>query len=404
MTSDNVTGSGSWLYTMSSLLVERNIKLYNIVCSSSIKNIIPSCSNGIVEWIVPDNGKRREGLPSSNTIQSIQKLVAEIQPDILHIWGMEGCYAMMAAKGLFEFPVLLDIQGLLFTCAESFYGDLSFCERLSCIGIREAIRISSMPMFRYIYLRRRGEEEKYILSHIKNISTQSDWVRSNIAPYISNKSKIYSTKIIVRNEFLIDKPISPMYNHSLSIIFNPAIFKGFDVILKALNIVRSHYPDVILKVIGNFENNLPFYKKQGYIKFCEKLITKYRLANNILFAGKQDAKGMVEIICSTDIFIQPSFVESYSLALAEAMRLGKPSVVAYAGAMPELASNNNNAIFYSPKDYRSCANAILKLFGSRVLCDRFSKNAFEIARERENTTDVVETQLSIYRDILSKIG
>ena len=100
-----------------------------------------------------------------------------------------------------------------------------------------------------------------------------------------------------------------------------------------------------------------------------------------------------------NVFVQSSYVESYSLALAESMAIGVPSVVSYAGAMPELAEENRMALFYSPSDYYKCAYQIERLLDNEELANNLSHNARELAIERNSVEFVVKKQISIYNAI-----
>ena len=64
---------------------------------------------------------------------------------------------------------------------------------------------------------------------------------------------------------------------------------------------------------------------------------------------------MIGELLNCNVCVMPSFIETYCLAFAEAMMVGVPVVVSFAGAMPELAEHNKEAMFYNPLDHITCA-------------------------------------------------
>ena len=104
----------------------------------------------------------------------------------------------------------------------------------------------------------------------------------------------------------------------------------------------------------------------------------------------------------THVMIHSSFVESYSLALAESMVVGVPSVVAWSGAMPELAQDGKEALFYSPTDYRRCAWLVCRLVDNVELAESVSSLARKRGLERNTTSSVVEHQVECYRRVIDE--
>ena len=132
------------------------------------------------------------------------------------------------------------------------------------------------------------------------------------------------------------------------------------------------------------------------------MIKKLQLTKNIIFTGPQSADGIIETMHKCIGMVQTSYVESYSLAVAEAQAVGVPSIISYAGAMPELAENNISGMFFSPGDYVSCASKMIELIESKELAIKLSGNAYELAHERNNDSIVLSTQLKIYEQILKQ--
>ncbi|MEM4166721.1 MAG: glycosyltransferase [Candidatus Bilamarchaeaceae archaeon] len=131
-------------------------------------------------------------------------------------------------------------------------------------------------------------------------------------------------------------------------------------------------------------------------------IKRLGLCRNVNFLGLLDADSIIKQLYSSSLVVVPSFIETYSLALAEAMYLGVPVVASYAGAMPELAKDGESALFLPIGDPVSCAMQIDRVLSGQNLAKKLSENARKIGLVRNNKESVLKKQLNIYNDILSK--
>ena len=99
----------------------------------------------------------------------------------------------------------------------------------------------------------------------------------------------------------------------------------------------------------------------------------------------------------------PSFIESYSLALAESMMVGTPSVVSYAAAMPEFAKDNEQVLFYDSLDVISCAARIENIFVHKDLSERLSLNSRLRKLKDCDKIETLRIQLDNY-DVISHMN
>jgi glycosyltransferase involved in cell wall biosynthesis len=111
---------------------------------------------------------------------------------------------------------------------------------------------------------------------------------------------------------------------------------------------------------------------------------------------------LIERLHRTSAVAIPSFVESYSMSLAEAMLVGVPVVVAHAGAMPEMVQDGVSGLVFSPGDETMCAWQLERIFRDPALASRLSYSARHIGLQRNDAAAVVGHQLDIYREVLSR--
>ena len=170
------------------------------------------------------------------------------------------------------------------------------------------------------------------------------------------------------------------------------------IIIKAVALLKQKYPHIKLKLAGTI--NVGNKILDGYSVFLNHLIKKYGLQDNVVYLGSLDENQIIQQLLDTNACVIPSFIETYCLAFAESMIVGVPTIASFAGAMPELAENGKEALFYNSVDYYTCAALIDKVLQDEELAERLSENG-RLRRMRENNMDnVVQTQLNIYKDIL----
>lgn len=404
LTSGASKATGTWLHSMAAALVERDVELYNITQNGAVKTIVRRDTEDIQQWVLPVYSLHK-GLPNGQHIDEICSIVAGIKPDIVHIWGIEGYWGLLSARGYIKGNVLLEIQGIKETCARVFYGGLPFVEKVKTIRVRELLRPSlSLMSLRRDFVKWSRYEHEMLRTH-QHISTHSDWVRAWISQYTQQGCQVHYTQRIVRKEFLETeiwhKPDNPK---DAPVIFTmssgPDAYKGIHDAIRAVGMLKKYYPNVQLMIAGNFGIDKPFYRKPGYTKYLQALIKRENVEGNVVFIGSLNASQIIEQIHQSNAMLQTSYVESYSLAVSEAMMAGIPLVVSYAGAMPELAQDRAAALFYTPSDFFTCAYRLKMIFESEELAKTLSVTARSIAEKRNVASVLGDLQINIYKEVI----
>ena len=394
-----IQSSGTWLISMGNALISTGkVELYNI-CPTSNKNKYYKNENinKISQWNVPIEKLDKCGLPSKKTIKYIQDIVDELNPDIIHIWGVENYWGLLSSRKLIKGNVLLEIQGLKYACAKVFFGGLIFKEKIKCIGIKEILYPNKSIFASKNRFEKWSKFEFEIIKYHCNISTQSDWIRAHVIS-MNPDCKIYETGIILREEFTKSESWKRTKDNPVlfTTISGAFAYKGLHVLLRAVSILKLYYPNIKLKIAGSQINGR---RTSGYFKFLISEAKRKNILDSIEWLGCLDAKEIVHHLQISSVAVIPSFVESYSLSLAEAMVLGVPCVVAFSGAMPELATDNKSALFYSAMDEIMCASQIRRIIENKELATKISINAKETGISRNNPLNVVNKQIEIYNSL-----
>ena len=394
---------GTWFTAMARALTESGKINLAIVSQGKVKKPAQHNFGEITQLVVPYEHLNLNGLPPHRTIESIQRAFNEIKPDLIHVWGTENYWGLLTARGFLAGPAILEMQGIKYVCAQSFYGGLSLAERTRCIGPLEILKPG-----RCLFLGKRrfmlwGKFEKEMILQHKYISTQSDWVRAHVLA-VNPKCILFKTGIMLRKEFFVAEPWGPKTLNESSpqsvfiCISDAPAYKGIHVLLRALAILKRKHLRVILNVAGDFARK--GIRRSGYSIWVQREARKLGISDSIRWLGPLDAQEIVNQLCHASAVVIPSFVETYCLSMAEAMLVGTPVVASFAGAIPELARDGESALFFPPGDESACAWQLERILRDHTLARRLSHNSRQIAFSRNQSSEVLEHQTSIYAEIL----
>lgn len=396
----NISSTGTWVYTMANALVDSGkIELINIT-EGNVSELEYRDNGKLKQWIIPKS-KLRSGLPNIFIIKEIVELVNQIKPDVVHIWGTENYWGLLFSRGLLKGNVIIDIQGLKFIWYKYFFSGLSYFDILNCIAFKDLLKPQFSIFGRANSFKKWGEYELEIIKSIPHIGVQSNWVRAQIS-YINPEATLFASKIQLRKSFLgpnkWNKDVAVPFRifTSTSAVLS---YKGIHVLIEAINILKIKYTGIKLVIAGYISP--AGIRQNGYDRFLMQKIKKYGLSDSIVFIGSLDSESLASELLKTNVCVVPSFIESYCVALDEALTLGVPSVVSFTGAMPELAAHNISALFYSPMDVIDCAFQIERLF-DLSFAEKISNKAYELKRNNLDKINITEEQLNIYHSIIKK--
>ena len=397
---EDLKATGTWLQP----LAESMSCLYKIfhVCNGKVNEIVYEDVGEITQIVLPNRKTvGRTQIPDKTTCDDVRRIVEKIRPDLIHVWGTESKWAYMNFLGVFsDFKTLLDMQGYLQACYKSYYGGLSFTEVLRCIGVKEILLPNRSLIVQKQLFRRKADVEKIILDSYENISTQSDWVYKQLKG-LQLKAKLFHTKIMIRPLFFESKWM-PTGNTSPCIftgMSNAVSYKGLHVLLKSCALIKQKYADFKLFIVGRVMVK-SHHILSGYENYLSFLISSLGITNNVYFLGSLSAEEMIRYQLMSDVCAVPSAVESYCLFLAEALAMGMPSVASYSAAMPTIAKDKEEVLFYNHLDYVDCAEKIMQLFEDKELAVSLSLRARNKRVEENTCESVIEAQKSIYESLI----
>ena len=129
-------------------------------------------------------------------------------------------------------------------------------------------------------------------------------------------------------------------------------YKGLEHLIKAMAIAREKCPGIVLYIMGRGPAEADL----------KKLIGELALGDVVRFVEKPVPNAqMPPVYSSCDIYVQPSIVEPYGIAVLEAMGCGRPVLCSRIGGMGDTVADGTTGFLVPPADPEALAEKILLL-------------------------------------------
>jgi GalNAc-alpha-(1->4)-GalNAc-alpha-(1->3)-diNAcBac-PP-undecaprenol alpha-1,4-N-acetyl-D-galactosaminyltransferase len=143
--------------------------------------------------------------------------------------------------------------------------------------------------------------------------------------------------------------------------------KGFDLLLQAFHQLRDKYPDWQLTILG-----------EGSMRSTlEELRSQLQLTDRVHLPGI--VTNVADSLRQADLFVMPSRIEGFPMALCEAMACGLPVLAADCLSGPrEIIKDGVNGVLVQPENVDALAAALDKLMADPVQRQQLARNAPDI--------------------------
>jgi len=185
------------------------------------------------------------------------------------------------------------------------------------------------------------------------------------------------------------KKIAPKGEKILIHVSNFRKVKRVQDVVKVFEIVRKKIPSKLVFVGDGPERG-----------DAENLCRQLNICDDVLFLGKQDA--LHEILCSADVFILPSQIESFGLSALEAMSCGLPVIATNVGGLPEVVLHGETGYLTEIGNIERMASYVIELFEDKNKYREFSEKARERAEKFFDKDLIVPKYEMFYEKILNQ--
>jgi glycosyltransferase involved in cell wall biosynthesis len=166
--------------------------------------------------------------------------------------------------------------------------------------------------------------------------------------------------------------------------------KGLDLLLPAFTHVRQDQPDAALALAGR---GAPDYET-----WLRARVQELGLKGDVLFTGFLEGEQKLAVLADCDLFVLPSYSESFGVAAVEAMACGKPVVISNQVAIHrEIAKADAGLVV--PCQVEALAEALMHLAGDADLCRRLGTNGRRLAQERFSLEAMATRLAQVYTEV-----
>lgn len=171
--------------------------------------------------------------------------------------------------------------------------------------------------------------------------------------------------------------------------------KGQMEFLKAAVAITKTHPDCRFLIVGEAPPGYEAYKAD-VLRFIEE-----KRLGKVVTVTKASRAQIPGIIAGFDMLVAPSFTESFSFALIEAMAMRKPIVATNSGGTPELITHNETGVLIDPGNVELLALTMRNLMNDQAKMRSLGVTACEYVNRHLSVQSMSVRTLNIYREIVA---
>lgn len=307
------------------------------------------------------------------------KIVREEKPDLIHVFGAEWCFGLLASYT--DVPVVVHIQGLWSQIRNCLLlpGQSSLFDRLKPELFTHPLGLFARYHYYNISTERHLREED-ILRCNKYFMCRTRWDESVVRFYNKN-AKIFHVDEALRTDFMncSDRWAPRAEDKKIIISTTGACYsiKGPDVVLKTARLLKDNTNyQIEWKWIGGADDDIREFEKLTKIKAKEV---------GVRMMGTLSAQQMIEELLSSDMYVHTSYSDNSPNAVCEAQVLGLPVIATDAGGVVSLFSESYDRNMIVPvNDPFYLASRIITLREDQHHAQQLSNENWKIAHKRHD--------------------
>ena len=266
-------------------------------------------------------------------------------------------------------------------------------------GVPTVVRIRGSNLFFDTELQRAGDSFEHALE--RTALTRAD--------HIASVSR-YAAQRTLEICGLAQRPCSVIPNAVDTAAFSPAaqpttepgliVFvnsinpkKGIEQLIVAMNVVCRAHPAARLVVIG--EDTQKNSEGRSYVEqLTAQVAPKFR--SRVVFTGRLPRAEIIPWLRRAHICCYPSHMETFGIAVIEAMAVGKPVIFSRIGPGPELIEDGVSGLLCDPYSAADIAAKIQAILANPQLADTLGQNARRRVEQMFDKRDWVRRNLEFY--------
>ena len=231
-------------------------------------------------------------------------------------------------------------------------------------------RVFKLNLTRKVFRRIVGEITFRVLPFTANLmSIESPEARQrvlNIYPWLEHKLVVLPNGI--NRHWFDEMSRTVQADDDKTILFVGRVehIKGPDLLIRAFSRLKDKYPDWKLELVGEI---IPSFRAE-----MEHLISE-NLKDRVVLTGPLYGRDLVQKYMSASIFCLPSRIESFGIALVEAMYFNNAVISAETGAARYMLDYGDAGMIFDAGDIDQLTACLDRLIGDEILRKRLATAA-----------------------------
>ena len=336
----------------------------------------------------------------SKRLPLMLSVIERCNPDLIHIHGTEGSFGCILPY-IKNIPIVISIQGLIAPISEKYFSGLSMEQIKRHESLK--LKLSTLGVDRfYKNFSNRGVRECAYLTNARYVFGRTAFDR-NVCMALNPCIKYQVVNEMMRPEFYLHNWLEEHNTCSdeviLVTVMSPnAPYKGYETLLKAAKILKENSClNFIWNLIGYNEDN-------KWLVITEKIVKISHRDVNVRIIGNKTASEMIEVLLSSDMYVNVSHIENSSNSVCEAMLLGMPIIASYAGGTSSLLTHEKEGVLIQDGGSYELAGTIIDFIQNPLVAAQYAHAARKRAQERHNKEKILKEIMDGYTNILRDFG
>jgi glycosyltransferase involved in cell wall biosynthesis len=165
--------------------------------------------------------------------------------------------------------------------------------------------------------------------------------------------------------------------------------KGFDVLIRAIDLLRGRGLEPIVCIAGSGPEE----------ERLHQLVHELRCEDQVKFLGNREA--VADLFHACDVFVMPSRREGLGVACLEAMAARRPVIASRVGGLGEAVVHERTGLLVPPEDAAALADALERIIADPALRTRLGAAGPERVAEGFLPEQMVTAYQDLYREVLA---
>ena len=257
---------------------------------------------------------------------------------------------------------------------------------------------------------------KFMLSRASKIVVATDYIKSamqKIKPEAISNFEIVPQGI---NQDIFNPTINKLdirrkYNLSstdkvILYVGRIAPEKKIDLLIKTFGKSKKHFPNLKLLLAGPkmsiFPSNSNLDHYSTYFLELEKWIQENNLQNEIIFTDAVPYNKIPQYYAGSNIFVQPSPLETFGRSIFEAAAVGIPFICSQIGKISLDYLPKSSGIFIKKMNITKLHAAICKILNNEEVYKENGMNESKKIHRSFNWVEIAKEYLKIYKKVVKK--